>query len=67
MFYEILHPKVKTNAQKKLRCKPTSLGKHFVLVSQNLEYKMPELFLSYWGKKGAVEKNACFQRYFTSF
>lgn len=38
--------------KKKLRCTTTSLGKHFALASQNLEYKMPELFLSYWGKKG---------------
>lgn len=53
--------------KKKLRCTTTSLGKHFALASQNLEYKMPELFLSYWGKKGAVEKNTHFQRYFTSF
>lgn len=64
MFYEILHPKVKLNAQKRLRCKPTLLGKHFVLVSQNLEYKMPELlsFCLTGRKKGPVEKNADFQR-----
>lgn len=54
MFYEILHPKVKLNAQKRLRCKPTLLVKHFVLVSQNLEYKMPALlsFILLEGKRG---------------
>lgn len=69
MFYEILHPKVKLNAQKRLRCKPTLLGKHFVLVSQNLDYRMPELLSFYLTgrKKGPVEKNSDFQRYFHFF
>lgn len=69
MFYEILHPKVKLDAQKRLRCKPTLLGKHFVLVSQNLEYKMPELLSFYLTgmKKRPVEKNADFQRYLIFF
>lgn len=67
MFYEILHPKVKPNAQKRLRCKPTLLGKHFVLVSQNLESKMPELFLSYWEEKGACRKEGRLSKIFQFF
>lgn len=40
--------------KKRFRCKPTLLGKHFVLVSQNLEYKMPEplFFILLEGKRG---------------
>lgn len=67
MFYEILHPKVKSNAQKKLRCKPTPLGKHFVLVSQNLKYKMPELSLSYWGEEGGCRKESIPSKIFPNF
>lgn len=66
MFYEILHPKVKLNAQKRLRCKARLLGKHFVLVSQNLESKIPELlsFFSYWKEKAACRKECRLSKIF---
>ena len=66
MFYEILHPKVKSNAQKSLGAKPHYWGNilFWSVEMQNIKYQSS--FYLTGGKKGAVEKNAYFKRYFTS-
>lgn len=53
--------------KRKLRYKTTSLGKHFVLVSQNLEYKNARALFILLGEKRGYRRECTVSKIFHVF